>query len=238
MLGDLDILIPVARSEQAVAALKAAGFGGKPDDVIPPPGHHHLPMLHEPVTGVGVELHTHAISASPDAVIATDWFCEHARTVTFRGQRLRVPEPTRNAGHIIFHSEIYHEHFRLNKIQLRHLLDLAMLRARHDDAIDWGDLDRRFSAAGHGEVLATYLMFAEMLLGQAAPKLGCSPAKDAMEKLREQESRDSFHSQIERLQEVYETLQNALSDTIASRNHFQTHAAQLSASLQNESGQE
>ena len=144
------------------------------------------------------------------------------------------PEPTRNAGHIIFHSEIYHEHFRLNKIQLRHLLDLAMLRARHDDAIDWGDLDRRFSAAGHGEVLATYLMFAEMLLGQAAPKLGCSPAKDAMEKLREQESRDSFHSQIERLQEVYETLQNALSDTIASRNHFQTHAAQLSASLQNE----
>jgi hypothetical protein len=53
--------------------------------------------------------------------------------------------------------EIFHGLYALNKIQLRHLLDLALIRARHEGAIDWNELDRRFSTSGLGEVLATYL---------------------------------------------------------------------------------
>jgi hypothetical protein len=147
-----------------------------------------------------VELHTHVISRSTDAVIATDWFCEMARPVLFRGQRVRLPEPTRNAGHIIFHSEIFHEYYVLNKVHLRHVIDLVLLRARHEKAIDWSDLDRRFSAAGSGEVLATYLHLISELLGQAAPQLSHAPPKDALAELRNTESRDGFHFQIERLQ--------------------------------------
>jgi hypothetical protein len=164
ILGDIDILIPKDRSAEACAALKAVGFDTK-WSAVSPPSHHHLPMLVDPETGTGVELHTDVISRAADAVIATDWFCEMVRPVVFRGQRVRLPEPTRNAGHIIFHSQIFHGLYTLNKVQLRHVIDLALLRARHEKAIDWDELDRRFSAADAGEALATYLHLASELLG-------------------------------------------------------------------------
>jgi Uncharacterised nucleotidyltransferase len=199
IMGDIDILIPGDRATEACDALKAAGFDTK-WSAVSPPTHHHLPMLLDPITGTGVELHTDVISRDTDAVIATDWFCEMARPATFRGQRVRLPEPTRNAGHIIFHGEIFHELYALNKVQLRHVIDLALLRACHETAIDWDELDRRFSAAGAGEVLATYLHLISELLGLAAPRLSHAPRRDALAELRNTESRDGFHFQIERLQ--------------------------------------
>ena len=93
--------------------------------------------------------------------------------------------------------EIFHGLYALNKIQLRHLLDLALIRARHEGAIDWNELDRRLSTSGLGEVLATYLCFSDELLGQPAPKLRHTPRKDAMAELRSVESRDSFQFKIE-----------------------------------------
>lgn len=230
ILGDVDILIPASRSVDAVAALKAARYSTKPSDVVPPPAHHHLPMLHDPENDLGVELHTDVLSRSPDAVISTAWFREMARPVVFRNQRVLLPEPTRNAGHTIFHSEIFHGLYALNKIQLRHLLDLALIRARHEGAIDWIELDHRFSAAGFGEVLSTYLCFAEELLGQPAPKLSHSPRKDAMAELRGTESRNGFQFQIEFLKKACDTLQTALSLTIAERDRLQSEAERLSAS--------
>jgi len=230
ILGDVDILIPASRSAEVVAALQAAGFGTKSTDVVPPPGHQHLPMLHDPETDVGVELHTEVIDRSPDHVISTRWFCETTRPALFRNQHVRLPEPTRNVGHTIFHSEIFHGLYALNKIQLRHLLDVALIRARHEGAIDWGELDHRFSATGFGEVLATYLCFADELLGQPAPKLSHAPRKDAMAELRSTESRNGFQFQIEVLKKNCDTLQTALSLTIAERDRFQSEAERLSAS--------
>src|SRR5262249_26485339 len=49
---------------------------------------------------------------------------------------------------------------------------------------DWAELDRRFGAAGVGDVLATYLHFAEVLLGQAAPRLSHTPRANALAQLR------------------------------------------------------
>lgn len=213
-LGDLDILITAERSADAVAALTAAGFETKPSDVLPPPQHHHLPMLHDPETGAGLELHTRVMPQSADAVIATDWFCENARPAIFRRHRIRLPDATRNAAHIIYHSEIFHGLYWLNKVQLRHLLDLAVIRARHEETIDWEEIDQRFSAAGFGEVLATYLDFAEKLFGQTAPKLRHAPNEDAMEDMCRLEMRDGFHVQIERLKDGSDRLQTELSQTL------------------------
>jgi hypothetical protein len=82
----------------------------------------------------------------------------------------------------------------------------VLLRARHEKAINWDELDRRFSAADAGEVLATYLHLASELLGQAAPQLSHAPRRDAMTELRSTESRDGFHFQIERLQSTCDGL--------------------------------
>jgi hypothetical protein len=45
-----------------------------------------------------------------------------------------------------------------------------MIRTRHEDAIDWAELDRCFSAARVGHVLATNLKSAEMLFGMPVPR--------------------------------------------------------------------
>jgi hypothetical protein len=191
-------------------------------------------MLVDSETGTGVELHTDVISRSTDAVIATDWFYEEAQPVLFRGQRVLLPEPTRNAGHIIFHSEIFHGLYDLNKVQLRHLVDLVLLRTRHEKAINWDELDRRFSAAGAGEVLATYLHLASELLGQAAPQLSHPPRGDALAGLRSTESRDGFHFQIERLQATCDGLlthssflQSELENIRSARDDFHPQIEQL-----------
>jgi hypothetical protein len=189
--GDADVLIPKERAADALAALTRAGFATKDSDVVLPDEHHHLPMLHDSRSGLGVELHTDVISSAPDAAIATAWFGERARLVIFRDQRVRLPEPTRNIGHVIFHSHLYHALGVRNQIHLRHLLDVAMIRARYESDIDWAELDRRFVAAHYGEALATYLDFAHMLLGQPAPKLINAPRPDAFDELRRAETRNT-----------------------------------------------
>jgi hypothetical protein len=235
LLGDLDVLIPADRAAEAQAALKAGGFAGKPSDIVPGPQHHHLPILHDGETGVGVELHTDVIDRSPDAAIATGWFCESARPAVFRDRRILLPDPTRNAGHIIFHSEIFHEHHSLKKVQLRHLLDLALMQRQHADAIDWEMLDRRFSAAGLGQVLATYLGFSEELFGRPAPKLSHAPRANAMEDMRRAESRDGFHAQIEILRATCDRLVTDISHMTVSRDHYRTLAENLEYGLQHAS---
>ena len=235
LLGDLDVLIPADRATQAQAALKAGGFAGKPSDVVPGPQHHHLPILHDSETGVGIELHTDVVSQSPDAVISTAWFCESARPAVFRDRRILLPDPTRNAGHIIFHSEILHENHTLKQAQLRHLLDLALMQRQHANAIDWEMLDRRFSAAGFGQVLATYLGYSEELFGRPAPKLSHAPRVNAMEDVRRRESRDGFHSQIELLKERCDRLVTDLSHMTVSRDHYRTLAENLEYGLEHAS---
>jgi hypothetical protein len=235
ILGDIDILIPEDRSAEACVALKAAGFDTK-WSAVSPPAHHHLPMLVDSQTGTGVELHTDVISRSADAVIATGWFCEKARPAIFRSQRVLLPDPTRNAGHIIFHSEIFHELYALNKVQLRHVIDLVLLRMRHGRAIDWDELDHRFSASGAGEVLATYLHLIGELFGQAVPQLGHAPRTGAMAELRSTESRDGFHFQIERLQITCDRLltysshvQSELENTRSARDDLHARIERLQA---------
>jgi hypothetical protein len=231
-LGDVDVLIPVDRSAEAVAALEAAGFSAKSFDVVPP-NHHHLLMLHDPETGTGVELHTDVISRSADAVISTAWFCAMTRPMLFRGHRVRLPEPTRNIGHSIFHSEVFHHQYNLNKIHLRYLLDIALIRARHAGTIDWNELDHRFWSAGFGELLATYLHRAAELLGQPVPKLRHAPRSDAMAELRNTESRNGFHFQIDALNRKCDHLEKNLSRTMIDRDRFQTEAERLRTELEN-----
>jgi Uncharacterised nucleotidyltransferase len=171
-MGDLDVLIPKQRASDAMAALNAIGFrfDGELQEEIDRP-MHHLPMLHEPGTGVGVELHTDVIEPPHDAVLPTTWFAERTRPVSFRDVSVRLADPTAAVAHNIVHSQLQQFGYRDRKTELRELLDLAVLRARHAGAIDWPEIDRLFCRHGFGPVLATYLGFAEALFGQPAVKL-------------------------------------------------------------------
>jgi Uncharacterised nucleotidyltransferase len=186
-LGDLDILVPANRAADAYAALMANGFGEKPEDKIHPPDHHHLRVLREHKTGAAVEIHGHVSpgwSLAPE-VISTPWFCEGTRSFRLQDHlHVRLPDPTRNACHNVVHHQLNHDGYKSGAIELRQLLDLALIRKRHEVAIDWAELDHLFCRVGLGEVLATYLQFCEKLLGQKAPQLCCRPRVGAIESFR------------------------------------------------------
>ena len=178
-LGDLDLLIPEERLLDASTALKGAGF----DIELPVEfghDHHHLPMLRHRDTGAGVELHTKLAFAPYDSLVPTDWFRERATLAPLPGLRAYLPEATRAAAHVIVHDQLLHENYRLDRCELRQLLELAMLRAKYDNMIDWTALDRRFDDTARGPVLATFLELANRLLGQPVPGLTHAPRADAM----------------------------------------------------------
>ena len=141
-------------------------------------------MLCDPETQAGVELHISVVQRRSEAIVPAPWFVERTRVVVFRGVRVRLPDATRAAAHTVVHDQVDHEGYERNRIDLRQLLDLAIIRSRHDSDIDWMELDRRFGEAGAGRVLATYLHFTEALLGQPAPRLNHAPRASAMAQLR------------------------------------------------------
>jgi hypothetical protein len=170
-LGDLDVLIPTDRSADAVAALISIGFYMKSYDEHLPASHHHLRVLHDPETGAGLELHTALLLPENGPLLSTDWFYRGTQPYQLTGLTIRLPDVTRSVGHIVAHDQLLHYHYRQGKVELRQLLDLAMIRARSETAIDWSELDDQFCRIGFGRVLATYMEFGERLLGQPRPRL-------------------------------------------------------------------
>jgi hypothetical protein len=184
-LGDIDVLIPADRSADAVSALQRAGFEMGDDPRLGRP-HHHLPMMNERETGAGVELHTALASPPNEAIVRADWFLESTRPFQLQGFHVRLPDATRAIAHNVVHDQLNSQghNRRLGRASLRQLLDLTMLRARYEEAIDWNELDHRFCSAGSGTVLATYLEFGRALLGQPAPNLTHAPRKRALATFR------------------------------------------------------
>jgi hypothetical protein len=155
--------------------LQSIGFRFDAADENLPSSHHHLRMLNDRETGIGVEIHTGLLNGKGAALIPTDWFCQGTRPFPFRGLQVRLADATRTLAHIVAHDQLLHNNYWRRRFELRQLLDLAMIRARCESPIDWAELDHRFCGMGFGKVLATYLEFAKRLLGQPAPHLRHAP---------------------------------------------------------------
>ena len=180
-LGDLDVLIPPERAADAVAALQAIGFAESSESRF---SAHHLPMLHDRGGGGGVELHTELLPRNGGKVVSGDWFQTGTRASAFGDLRIRLADATRSVGHIIAHDQLHHGRYWARGVELRQVLDVVMIRQRHEGAIDWAELEHRFRQSGFGEVLATYLMIAEAMFGQPAPRLASAPRPGAIEDFR------------------------------------------------------
>ena len=168
LVGDLDVLISEDRVTKAAEALQKIGFAiGGPTI---PQNHHHWPVLIDPETGAKVELHMSAVHRRSEHIIPVAEFHKNTRAVAFRGTRVRLPDATRSVAHSIIHDALDHEGYLRKTVELRQLLDLAMIRTKHESAIDWAELDRCFDAAGVGHVLAASLRFAERFFGLPVPR--------------------------------------------------------------------
>jgi Uncharacterised nucleotidyltransferase len=129
---------------------------------------------------VGVELHKHSVPSAFQPILSNDWFVEQTRPLKFQGGRVRLLEPTRAAAHNIVHDQLVHGQYQLRGVELRQLLDLALIRARHDAEINWAEIDRRFRGAKMDRVLTTYLEFGTALLGLPSTGVGDAATSTAI----------------------------------------------------------
>jgi hypothetical protein len=181
LVGDADLL--VRDGPAAAACLTASGFVTLETDLKET--HHHLPMMQDPISGLVIELHTRVEYEAEEGILPVAWFLEQTRLVPFDGLKVRIPDATRMAGHCIVHAQLHDYGFLRRRLELRQLLDLAMLRARYGPTIDWRELDGAFAKAGRGEALAAYLSLNAALFDQELLPLVCRPRRLSARELRD-----------------------------------------------------
>jgi Uncharacterised nucleotidyltransferase len=190
LLSDVDILIPEERAPDVVTAMERIGFASDPDYAGT---HKHLPPMRHTETNISIELHTRLVHwPDTDPILADSWVREQSRVVPFRGLRVKVPAPTIQVAHNVMHDQLAHDRYQCNQLELRQLLDLALLRARYEPEIDWAEIERRFSDVGMGGVLATYLRYDKALFGQPMPTLASTPRALAISRVRWEMHRETF----------------------------------------------
>jgi hypothetical protein len=98
-------------------------------------------------TAAGVELHVTVVHTRSDALIPRAWFMETTIPSMLDDVRIPLHDATRSVAHNIIHDQLDHEGHARNRLELRGLLDLVVLRSKQESSIDWSVLDRRFCDA-------------------------------------------------------------------------------------------
>lgn len=137
--NDVDVLVPAARAGQVWDRLRTSGYNYalRPEDT--PPGHYHLPPLHDGAR-VAVEFHTSTSRAVPPEQ-AWRRATAGARELEFRGLVTRVPSPTELLWHGITHA-MSHES---DAFRLQYLQDAAVICASDAD-VDWEEIRARLDS--------------------------------------------------------------------------------------------
>lgn len=186
LMVDIDVLVDGAKMEQTRDALSVCGYRqlGQPRERRPfvsdtaserpnglAPVHeprHDLPFFHED-TGVQVELHRALSFPAFAALLPANDALRRATPVSANGMQFSVLAPTDRIVHHIVHAQLHHQFAKSAIVDLRRLVDLAILLDAFGREIDWKDVEVRFAVNGHADVLADYLAYLAVLLNCHAP---------------------------------------------------------------------
>ena len=173
MMRDLDILVPRAELEAAVAALENLGYAtivDWPDWVT-----YQYPPMGRPDDPAAVELHRD-VGEQRTLLRAEEAFAS-AVALDGGGSGVAALSPTLRALHNVFNSEIQDRHHAFGVASLFQLHDLRLIVERHGAAIDWDWIAARMDAHGYGRAFDCYLYLLNALLGVALPYSPRDPAR-------------------------------------------------------------
>ena len=94
-----------------------------------------------------------------------------ARVLDQDGARVALPSPTHAVLHNIAHAQLNDHDCLYGRVDLRGLLDLALLSRVHANEIDWDKIARRFASTSLRYALEYHLLWARRL-GASVPALG------------------------------------------------------------------
>lgn len=135
MLGDIDLLVRPAEAARAIEALVAAGFGC--DSRHDGSAAHVVAELGRPQDVGFIDLHQRPPGPPGLAEIADiENYCKAA---SFDGFTAMLPSPTLQTFFLVLHDQIHDGDYWRGGVDLRHLLDLALLSR---EGVDWDMLER------------------------------------------------------------------------------------------------
>lgn len=178
--GDIDLLLPEDRVEEARQCLIRAGF--RRTDEADDPERHQLPMLVHPETAIGIELHRHPITRALMPLADGRGVLSRAAPIEHDGAAMLLPAPTDRVLLAIAHGQLKDRGFERGVPPLRAMLDVALHQQLFADAIDWREIERRFAGAGEPGALYDLLVLAGALMRMETPL--ALPGTGAVERLR------------------------------------------------------
>ncbi len=165
MMRDIDILVPPEREAESVEVLHALGYG-----VLNkyPDGHHACGEFFREGDIATVDLHTELIDAP--YILPGKGVRARSRPLPYDCPPARRPSMTDRMLHLILHAQIHHlGQFYRGVVLLDQLYELSRLSDRFGDRIDWDVVAATMDAYRLTVPLHSYLLAAEILLGNPWP---------------------------------------------------------------------
>jgi hypothetical protein len=181
LMADIDLLVAEPQAAAALAALKRAGW----DFAYANPAHLGAPTTLAPLVHpdhrADVDLHMHLVTPEYRGIVRADDAVRDARRVETRFGPVRVLGRAHRIAHTVINSQLHDNLHALGRVELRRLLEFAMLLRDADAAVGQA-VEAAFRRAGRLEVLRRYAALAAALLDQSGPF--APPARDPLPALR------------------------------------------------------
>jgi Uncharacterised nucleotidyltransferase len=145
-MADLDILVPATSIDDCVAALATHGIKQAATD-IHPRSHHYRPLGRSDLPVV-IELHHEVLAYPRGEFLTSDEVRASMLKLENSGAQFAVPSPACAVIHNISHSQLGNHDYVYGSVDLRSLLDLALLSRAHRNRLDWAEISERFIRRG------------------------------------------------------------------------------------------
>jgi hypothetical protein len=176
VMGDLDLLLPIDRIDEAFAALQKIGYHAPYLEYMLPSDakrHHHAPRLLHQELPVAIEFHKRMLSDVQAAARLRAQMGEISIVLPGADVRMRVPDLATRLLHNFLHNQISDRNHAFFSMNHRQLLEFVQLRESGGAGLDWASLVERLRPE-HRQAFAVYLLAAEHWYGQPyPPELAC-----------------------------------------------------------------